>query len=110
MFQKHVRIVAVLAASLLLLSSCSLFDGTSIEGKLKRLNRDAKSLLTQIQKETDPSRRKTLERDLDKIQENIEDVLQDLAKEGSKIDVKGMLDGLGNGLEDLGDAIKDLGK
>ncbi len=110
MYPKHARLIAAFAASLLLLSSCGLFEGTSIEGKLKRLNRDAQSLVTQIQKEADPARRKTLERDLDKIKDNIEDLLKDLKKEGAKIDLEGMFEGLGEGLEDLGDAIKDIGK
>ncbi|MBN1241842.1 MAG: hypothetical protein JXA15_03945 [Spirochaetales bacterium] len=107
---RPIRGFAVLGIALLLLSSCGLFEGTSIEGKLKRLNRDAQSLIAQIQKEADPSRRKTLERDLAKVKDNIEDLLKDLAKESSKIDVKGMLDELGDGFEDIGDAFKDLGK
>lgn len=104
------RLFSILAITLLLLSSCGLFEGTSLEGKLKRLNRDAQSLITQIQKESDPSRRKTLERDLATVKENIETLLKDLAKEGSKIDARGLLEGLGDSFESLGDAIKDLGK
>ncbi len=110
MSRRSLRIIAILAVGFLLLSSCGLFDGTSIEGKLKRLNRDAQSLIAQIQKEADPSRRKTLEKDLAKIRDNIEDLLKELANESTKIDVKGLLDDLGDGFGDLGEAIKDIGK
>ncbi len=110
MSRRSLRIIAILAVGFLLLSSCGLFDGTSIEGKLKRLNRDAQSLIAQIQKEADPSRRKTLEKDLAKIKDNIEDLLKELANESTKIDVKGLLDDLGDGFGDLGEAIKDIGK
>ena len=102
--------LSLLIALSLAFSGCGLFEGTSLEKRIERLSKDAQRLVEQIKDEADPDRRSTLQKDLKEVQDNLQDLLQDLGKEGEKIDVKGFLNDMGKGIEDLGEKLQDGGK
>ncbi len=99
-----IRATAVVCLILgMALGACSLFEGTSLERQIERLQRDAADIVKKLKTEDDPRAKARLEKDLKKIQENLSEAMEKAAKELKKVDFEGMFEDIGEGIKSLGD-------